>query len=284
MRHAMEDDRPSTILLVDDTPLNLVALEALLESPQYRLVTAASGQEALSIVLHEKIDLILLDVVMPEMDGFEVARLLKSTEHTRNIPILFLSAVATDMTYIFRAFDVGAVDYIVKPLDTDMVRKKVAVFIDLVRQREEVERQAEALRETARREYELRLAESRVASDRRYRKLVEGIDHVVAWTADESLRLTFASRQAPEVLGYPLAQMLTPDFWQLHLHPDDRDAVLTLFRRALTECADLMCNHRFVAADGRVLWFRRRDRSEARRGEGAAGHAGAGRSVGGRLP
>jgi CheY-like chemotaxis protein len=156
-------ERSPTLLLVDDTAANLVALAAILEGPQYRLLTASSGAEALLVVLREQVDLILLDVRMPDMDGFEVARHLKAAEQTRQIPILFLTAVATDPAYIYRAYDVGAVDYIIKPLDAEMVRKKVAVFAEIVK-----------LRETARREYELELAELRVASDRRYRKLVEG--------------------------------------------------------------------------------------------------------------
>jgi PAS domain S-box-containing protein len=249
------EETPTTLLLVDDTAANLLALKALLENPGYRLLTAASGEEALAMVLHEKVDLVLLDVIMPGMDGFDVARHMKSVERTQQIPILFLTAVADDTNYIYRAYDVGAVDYIVKPLDSDMVRKKVQVFVDLVRQRDVIARQGEALLETARREYQLRLAESRVASDRRYRKLVEGIDHVIAWTANESLQLTFVSRQASGLVGFTPEQMLEPDFWTQHLHADDREKVLLLFHRALSEGSDLMCNHRFVASDGRVLWF-----------------------------
>jgi PAS domain S-box-containing protein len=245
---------PVTLLLVDDTPANLLALKALLDTPEYRLVSASSGNEALMIALRESVDLLLLDVVMPEMDGFEVARILKSSERTRNIPILFLTALATEASYLYRAYDVGAVDYIIKPLDPEIVRKKVAVFAQLVRQRDEIERLAEEQRETQRREYELRLAELQHAGDRRYRKLVEGIDHAIAWTVDESFRLTFISRQASAILGYPMDYFLQADFWARHLHPHDRDSVLALFRRALAEHVDLACNHRFVAADGRVVW------------------------------
>jgi PAS domain S-box-containing protein len=258
-----------TLLMVDDTPANLVALKALLgESPDYRLVAAASGAEALTVLLHEHVDIILLDVVMPEMDGFEVARQIKAVNRTRHIPILFLTAVATQASYVYRAYDVGAVDYIVKPLDPEMVRKKVAVFADLVRQRHENERFAREQRETQRREYELQLSELRIAGDRRYRKLVEGIDHAITWTTDESLRLTFISRQASQLLGCPADYFLQPDFWTKHVHPDDREAVLTLFRRALVEGSDLVCNHRLVAPGGRVLWLHTGLSGE--RGDGSA--------------
>jgi PAS domain S-box-containing protein len=227
------DELPVTILLVDDTPTNLVALKAMLTRPDYQLLTAPSGEEALKIALQEHLDIILLDVLMPGMDGFEVARYLKATEHTRNIPIVFLTAVASAASYVYRAYEVGAVDYVIKPLDSEIVKRKVAVFADLVRQKAAIARQG----------------------DRRYRRLVEGIDHVIAWTTDESLRLTFVSRQAAMILGYPAEYFLQPDFWKKHLHADDCERVLMVFREALERRVDLTCSHRLVAADDRVRWF-----------------------------
>lgn len=242
------------VLLVDDTPANLLALEALLGS-RYRFVRATSGKEALALVLHEPIDVILLDVVMPGMDGYEVARNLKLLDRTRGIPILFLTALATEIKQLYRAYDVGAVDYIVKPLDAEVVRRKVAVFVDLVEQRKRIEQQAQALRDADRREYELQIAELRFAGDRRYRKLVEGIDHAIGWTADESFRLTFVSRQAPRILGYPLSDFTAEDFWERRLHPDDRASVMEMFRSAMRDGAELVANHRFVGAEGAIQWF-----------------------------
>lgn len=250
-----ERSAPVNLLLVDDKPENLVALKAILNRPDYRLLTASSGEEALRIALRERLSVILLDVVMPGMDGFEVAQHLKQLERTRTIPILFLTAVATDVRQIYRAYDVGAIDYLVKPLDPEVVQKKVAVLVALDRQREEIERQARLLLEAERRDHELRMAELRLASDRRYRKLVEGIEHVVAWSADEAGRLTFVSRKAPEILGVPIEDFSEPDFWNRHLHPEDRDAVLGLFQRALADGNDLAANHRMIAGDGEVRWF-----------------------------
>lgn len=242
-------------MLVDDKPENLIALKAILRDPGYQLVTASSGAEALNIVLRQPVAMVLLDVVMLEMDGFEVARSLKTLERAREIPILFLTALATDVQQIYRAYEVGAVDYIIKPLDAAVVRSKVAVFADIVRQREQIALQAQALREADRRDYELRLAELRVAGDRRYRKLVEGIDHAIGWTMDESLRLTFVSRQATRILGFSAEQLAEPGFWAAHLPPEDRATVVPLFRKALAEGTEVVVNHRMVATDGRVLWF-----------------------------
>jgi len=250
-----EQNAPVNLLLVDDRPENLVALKAMLNRPDYRLLTATSGEEALRIALRERLAVILLDVVMPGMDGFEVAQHLKRLERTRTIPILFLTAVATDAREIYRAYDVGAIDYLVKPLDAEMVRKKVAVLVALERQREEIERQARLLLEAERRDHELRMAELRLASDRRYRKLVEGIEHVVAWSADAAGRLTFVSRKASDILRVPIEEFSDPDFWSRHLHPEDRDAVFDLFRQALADGNDLAVNHRMLAGDGEVRWF-----------------------------
>jgi len=248
--------RPMSLLLVDDKRENLIALEAILKDSGYRLLTATSGEDALRIALREPLAVVLLDVVMPGMDGYEVARHLKELERTRDAPIIFLTALATDAHHIYRAYEVGAVDYIIKPLDSEVVRKKVAVFVDLVRQREEIARQAEALREADRREYELKLAEIRVAGDRRYRKLVEGIDHAIGWTTDEALRFTFVSRQAARILGFPLEQFLQPGFWETLLHPEDRASILAMFRRAIGEGLELVSNHRMLSANGQLLWFR----------------------------
>ncbi|HYV44689.1 MAG TPA: hybrid sensor histidine kinase/response regulator [Myxococcaceae bacterium] len=253
---ARDGPGPASLLLVDDRRENLVALEAILRGPGYRLLTAASGADALKIALREPLAVVLLDVVMPGMDGYEVARHLKELERTRAIPIIFLTALATDVQQIYRAYEVGAVDYLVKPLDSEVVRKKVAVFVDLVRQREQIARQSEALREAERREYELKLAEIRIAGDRRYRKLVEGIDHAIGWTTDEALRFTFVSRQAPRILGFPMEQFLQPGFWETLLHPQDRGAVLAMFRRGVGEGLELVSNHRMLAANGELRWFR----------------------------
>ena len=252
------EQAPTNILLVDDRPENLSSLQSILERPDYRLFTASSGNDALKSVLRENFTVILLDVVMPEMDGFEVAQYLKQVERTRHTPILFLTAIATDVHYIYRAYEIGAVDYLIKPLDAEIVRKKVAVFVELARQREEIAWQAERLRENQRREYELRLAELRVASDRRYHKLIEGIDHAIGWSADETLRLTFVSLRAQKILGYSHDDLLDPEFWEKRLHAEDRERVMTTFRGVLrsdVDTGDLLIDHRLMSADDRVVWF-----------------------------
>ncbi|MBL8949799.1 MAG: response regulator, partial [Myxococcaceae bacterium] len=126
----------SNILLVDDRPENLVALKAILQDPGYRLVTANSGEEALRLALREHFDVALIDVAMPGMDGVEVAGHMRTLERCRDIPILFVTAFGNDPQEIHRAYAAGAADYLVKPLDAEIVRKKVAVFATLRRKRE----------------------------------------------------------------------------------------------------------------------------------------------------
>jgi signal transduction histidine kinase len=245
-----------SLLLVDDRPENLLALKAILDLPGYRLVTASSGPEALEKIAHEDFALLLLDVAMPGMSGFEVADQLKNEERTRTIPILFLTAVATGFEEVYRAYKIGAVDYLIKPLNVEAVRSKVAVFADLYRQRREIERRDERLRQAERREFALQLAELRIASDDRYRRLVEGIDHAFGWTTDkDARRLKFLSRRATESLGYPAEAFLREGFLLECVHPDDRETTRSAFAAAAEKGLDQIVNHRLVTASGAVRWY-----------------------------
>ena len=130
---------PAPVLLVDDKPENLTALAAILDRPDYRLVCATSGEEALRISLRERFAAALIDVAMPRMNGFEVATHLKALERSRHIPIIFITAFGEDPEEIHRAYAAGGADYLVKPLDPEIVRKKVAVFVELSRKRQDSE-------------------------------------------------------------------------------------------------------------------------------------------------
>jgi len=130
----------ANVLLVDDRPENLLALQAILERPEYRLVTAKSGQEALKLVLRERFAVALVDIAMPDMTGLEVAMHLKELDRSRDIPIIFVTAFGDDPEEIHRAYSAGGADYLVKPLDAEIVRKKVAVFVDLSRRQRRAER------------------------------------------------------------------------------------------------------------------------------------------------
>jgi len=223
------------ILLVDDKPENLLALEAVLQSPDYRLIKASSGSEALAYLLDHDCAIILLDVQMPEMDGFETASLIKASNRTRDIPIIFLTAISTDESFVHQGYMAGAVDYLLKPLNPEILKAKVAVFAALHRSKQQIQRQAELLRLKDREELGRRVADLELLALRReqviqqkYRELVEGIDHAVIWAAAPGLlTFTFVSPSAARILGYPLQDWLKePNFWTKHLHPDDKERVL----------------------------------------------------------
>ncbi|CNF49518.1 response regulator receiver modulated diguanylate cyclase/phosphodiesterase with PAS/PAC sensor(s) [Mycobacterium tuberculosis] len=157
---ARVDDK-AKILLVDDREENLIALEAILSSLDQDLVRARSGEDALKALLTGEYAVILLDVVMPGMDGFETARDIKRRKKTRDLPIIFLTAVNSDPDYAFRGYAAGAVDFISKPFDPWVLRAKVSVFVELHTKNKQLRDQTVLLREQAAllREQEKRLDE-----------------------------------------------------------------------------------------------------------------------------
>ena len=120
-----------SILLVDDRPENLLALEGVLKPLGARLVKARSGEDALLYLLRETFAVILLDVQMPRLDGLQTAQLIKQREQTRHIPIIFITALSRETAYVFKGYEQGAVDYLLKPIDPEILRAKVRVFCDL---------------------------------------------------------------------------------------------------------------------------------------------------------
>ena len=146
----------TNILIVDDLPENLLALNALIRQDDRTIFQACSGEEALHQLLEHDFALAILDVQMPGMNGFELAELMRGTEKTRHIPIVFVSAAGKESNYAFKGYGTGAVDFLYKPLDMEAVRSKVNVFVELYRQRHEARRQVQAL-ETIRQEQDVLL-------------------------------------------------------------------------------------------------------------------------------
>jgi PAS domain S-box-containing protein len=237
-------DRPS-ILLVDDIPQNLLALEAVLEPLGCNLVGTTSGEGALKALLKEDFALVLLDVQMPELDGFETAALIKQRERTRHIPIIFLTAVSKDSKQIFRGYSGGAVDYILKPFDPELLRSKVSVFVDLYTKSEQLKRQAELLRETE-------LAEVRRRSEERYRQLADAMPQIV-WTSDALGRTIYRNRRFYEFSGLDEGSV-GGDAWVEILHPDDLEAVVAERARTVATGEIFEAQFRYRAADGSYRW------------------------------
>jgi signal transduction histidine kinase len=264
MNPPLKDKVP--ILLVDDQPEGLMALEATLAPLGQQLVTARSGREALRHLLHQDFAVVLLDVVMPEMDGFETAQLIREREKSRNTPILFLTALSRGEVPEFRAYAVGAVDYMLKPYEPDILRSKVSVFVDLFRKTEMLRRQSEALREAQRREHERELAAA-------HQKLEVERSR---WREDLLRREMETGRNQQRWLEAVLAALPTP---LALLEPDTGH---TLFaNRAAQELADGCLIYRearllhtdvvFSDADGGVLPDEALPAARAARGEVLAG-------------
>jgi signal transduction histidine kinase len=137
---------PVNILLVDDLNENLVALEALVRGEGREVYCAGSGEQALDLLLEHEFAVAILDVQMPGMNGFELAQLMRGTERTRRIPIVFVTAAGHDSAYAFHGYETGAVDFLYKPLDPHAVRSKVNVFVELARQRQALEQAQQQLK------------------------------------------------------------------------------------------------------------------------------------------
>lgn len=133
--------------MVDDSPTNLLALESILQAPDRNLIRASSGEEALRYLLDNEVAVVLMDVYMPGIDGLQTAELIRGREKLHDIPIIFLTANTTGVRHLTRGYSLGAVDYIVKPVDAEILRSKVAVFVDLFRKTQQIKDQARLLQE-----------------------------------------------------------------------------------------------------------------------------------------
>lgn len=208
----MDEDTPK-ILLVDDRRENLLALEAALEPIGCRVTSVRSGREALAYLLEQPdCALILLDVAMPELDGFETARMIRQRPKTKRVPIIFVTASRSmaDDAQVFRGYEEGAVDYLVKPLDTHTLLSKVRVFVDLWRKTREVERASAALREADLRER--RLLET--LYDVTFDEAPIGIGHASVdgtWLRVNTRLATILGRSAGELRGRKIAELARHD-------------------------------------------------------------------------
>jgi PAS domain S-box-containing protein len=211
-----------SILLVDDREENRLALKAILSSPDYRLVEASSGSEALRRLLDEDFALLLLDVLMPGMSGFELASAIKQRDRTADLPILFLTAQATDVEHVYKGYRVGAVDYLVKPLVPEMVRAKVAVFAELHRQRKRIAQQGVALVEAERKESQLRLLELRLANERQFKATLDAILDAILIFAPGSLYPLYVNQGARALWGYGAEELARMRPFELMTGYDER--------------------------------------------------------------
>ncbi|MDD2309211.1 MAG: response regulator [Desulfuromonadaceae bacterium] len=192
------------VLLVDDRPGNLLLLEELLSHQGYELVKASSGNEALRLMLKQEFALVLLDVQMPGMDGFETAELMRTNPKTRQIPIIFVTAGMKDPRLQFRGYDAGAVDYLAKPIEPLFLQSKVRIFAELYRQRRELERHKNHLEELVEQrttEVQQSAAELKKSNELLRRQVTEFIEtHDQLLATEERLRVQIDEYQSTQTL------------------------------------------------------------------------------------
>jgi len=247
------------ILLVDDDERNLLALSEVLEGVA-EIVTATSGRDALRQLLEGEFAVILLDVFMPGMDGYETAQLIRERQQTSRIPIIFLSAVNKETEHLMRGYAMGAVDYVFKPVDAVILQSKVKVFVDLYEMRVEVEEQRRReqmlvdahLRERAEKitvERELRLAEQRQAA------IIESLPIVLYLEPLKTKRRrpSFVSDNLSRVTGYDLSDVDAEDnFWESRIHPEDREKVFASLADRI-EAGGWSIHYRWQCSEGHYL-------------------------------
>jgi len=239
----------TAILVVDDQPENLVVLRGTLARPEYDVVEAASGIEALKKSLRQDFAVIVMDVLMPLMDGFETARLIRQRDASKDIPIIFLTAADTDVANLYKAYSVGAVDYLVKPVDTNILRAKVAVFVDLYRKSQRIRAQDAELREKER----LLSAEALRESENLYEATFNASAVAIGSCATDG-RFLRANQRLCDTLGRTREQVL-----QLRLqdfsHPDDAAELASTLHRLLAAGLDSSRREsRYCRGDGEVFW------------------------------
>lgn len=240
----MPSELPVNILLVDDHSENLLALEAILQGLGQNLVRATSGAQALRCLLNQDFAVILLDVQMPEMDGFETATLIRQRERSRHTPIIFLTAFSTNDSMVFKGYSLGAVDYLFKPIEPEILKSKVAAFVDLFQKTAKIERQANQL---AALNADLRKSEEQFRS-------LSACSPVGIFLTDIVGNCTYTNPRYQSILGICDEDCLGKG-WLRSLRPEDRDRIFADWSAAAQQGKEYYSEFSIVTATGTVRWL-----------------------------
>lgn len=237
----MQTDTRIKILLTDDRPENLLALEAILDSPSYGIVKARSGEEALKALLTHSFGLILLDVQMPGLNGFETAKLIKARGVFRHIPIIFMSAIHKAYEYVLKGYAAGGVDYLFTPFDPDIVRAKVAALVELHHQSGSLaQEQADVIHQNERR--------------KRYRNLADSIP-IIVWTARLDGPIDYINKEWRNYTGLTSEQSKGWR-WMEAVHQEDLQECLDHLTHAIRRGQGCEVECRLRGRDGSYRWHR----------------------------
>jgi signal transduction histidine kinase len=245
----------ATILVVDDDERNALALTTVLQELGQTLVVAHSGEEALRYLLTEDVAVILLDVHMPGMDGYETAELIRARKRTRHIPIVFLTAVFRDDSHLLQAYSAGAVDMVFKPVDPFILKSKVSIFVDLYLKQAEIQREAE-LRSRLQEE-NFRVRTEKILAEQALRRSEERQEAILdslpvcfhARSTEPPYAASFVSSNVEQLTGFPAHRFVDdPEFGLSRVHPEDVARVAQAFRDAVATGA-YSCEFRWRCAD-----------------------------------
>jgi PAS domain S-box-containing protein len=236
------------ILLVDDRPANLLALEAILDPLNQHLVRAMSGEEALEKLQGDEFAVILMDVRMPGMDGLRTAEVISQRKSAARVPIIFLTAVPIANADVVSGYERGAVDFLLKPFDPEILRSKVSVFVDLYQKEQMIKRQAGLLRQRDREAFERR-------SELRFRSLMDALPQCV-WVARADQTFYYWNQRAAEYIGLQASVAVGADRLLEFVHPDDLEMTKKEWRLAtsLQRSSEVRIRLR-RHSDGAYRWF-----------------------------
>ncbi len=243
------------ILIVDDTPENLVALEALLSSLGQNVVKAASGEEALRLLLKQDFAVIILDVNMPGLNGFETAAMIRQRKSSEHTPIIFVSAISTSDMHMFKGYSLGAVDYIFTPVIPEVLRSKVGVFVELLKKTNEIKEQSERLRRVEEKEHHRRLSEATERLDletKRNRFFNLSIDLISIAGFDGFFKQLNPSWA--RTLGFSDPEFKKRPFLDF-VHPEDRPHTQAHIETMRTKSIPVSFDNRNLCKDGSYRWF-----------------------------
>jgi len=239
------------VLVVDDERINLKLIEGILKGQDLNLVMASNGIEALKAVGQYDFSVALLDIMMPDMDGFELAEKLRENSHASSVPIIFITAISKEQRHVFRGYELGAVDYLFKPVEPEILRGKVAVFADLHRHKRTLEETTRRLESTIRELEESRLALEK--SEQRYRMVADYNYDWESWISPDG-SFTYVSPSCERISGYPPARFLEDSgFLSRIIHHDDLAAWQNYMLASSPEDEGL--NFRIYHSDARVRWI-----------------------------
>lgn len=204
---APESDRLQKVLIVDDLEQNLISLKKVLKNLSVEVLTASSGNEGLTILLQQQVSLAIIDVQMPGMDGFEMARLMQELEETRHIPIIFVTAISKERAYVYKGYLAGAVDYLFVPIDPDILLCKLSIFLNIERRQNQLEQALLNLR--------------RITNQ--YQKVLDSVNDGILGLKPSGI-ITFANPAAGRLLGCKSAELIGQHFMSLMSPPGSGDA------------------------------------------------------------